>query len=79
MKFLIDECLSPIVTRPNSAKVRRLCKFSGVDIVLYTELEANIHPIAAKSLAKLSKMGGRDLLSTPARRGHRIRHFQLLS
>ena len=41
-------------TKPDSVMVRRLCKFRGVDIVLYAELEANIHPIAAEVLACLA-------------------------
>ena len=41
-------------TRPDSVKVRRLCKFRGLDFVLYAELEANIQPLTAKSLACLA-------------------------
>lgn len=41
-------------TRPDSVKVRRLCKLVGVDVVLYTKLEANIHPVTQKSLARLA-------------------------
>ena len=41
-------------TKPNSVKVCRRSKLGGVDVVLYTELEANIQPITAKSLARLA-------------------------
>ena len=41
-------------TKPGFVKVRRLCRFRGVDVVLYTEIEANINPLTAKSLARLA-------------------------
>ena len=41
-------------TNPNSVKVRCLREFRGVNVVLYTELEANIHPLTAESLACLA-------------------------
>ena len=44
----------PAATNPNSVKVRRRSKLGGVDVVLYTELDANIQPITAKSLACLA-------------------------
>ena len=56
-------------TNPNSVKVRCLREFHCVNVVLYTELESNIHPLTAESLASLAirsvaKVGmGRDGIS----------------
>lgn len=39
---------------PNDVVVRRLENFAGVDVVLYTEIAANIEPLTAANLARLA-------------------------
>ena len=41
-------------TSPNSVRVRCLREFAGVNAVLYAQLEANIHPLTPKNLARLA-------------------------
>ncbi len=40
--------------RPNDVRIKRLDNFKDVDVVLYTEIAANICPLNAKELAKLA-------------------------
>ena len=39
---------------PNTVVVRRLKNFTGMDVVLYTEIASNIEPLTAKALASLA-------------------------
>lgn len=39
---------------PNNVIVKRLENFEGVDVVLYTQIGANIEPLTAENLAKLA-------------------------
>lgn len=46
---------------PNTVVVRRLEKFEGVDVVLYTEIAANIPDLSAEKLAALAIGSAREL------------------
>jgi hypothetical protein len=46
--------LAPKDIGPNTVVVQRLENFAGVDVVLYTEIAANIDPLSAKILAGLA-------------------------
>ena len=49
------KCYDPAkATKRDSVKVRCLPGFCGIDIVFYTELEADIHPLTARKLASLA-------------------------
>jgi len=54
-KVSSDRRYDPVrATNPKSVKVRRLPGFRGIDIVFYTELEADIHPRKGLVLACLA-------------------------
>lgn len=44
----------PKVVGPNTVVVKRLENFAGINVVLYTEIAANIEPLTAETLATLA-------------------------
>lgn len=46
--------VAPVPPGPDHVVVRELASFHGIDVVLYTSIGANIHPLTAEALARLA-------------------------